>query len=544
MKIQNQKNSDYSNIFNYISNILCAMFSTQRFLFLTKQIFKNPHLPLKPSNIHFSLFKPLSAFPFTSNDALDNNPAETTKTSSKDDKEVNVKYGFMGENHSNIEEPEDNSPAKPAKKSTRKPRQALNIKEDHTLKEFESLYFSPYKNALLRVVWTCYLYLQSPLEERKKVTQGSRFSYIAKELEGFSEKELDELREYLKLYSNRNKISNQRSLILLLAKDKKYGETVLKLTSQFFSPGNPDFLYYTDKEKDEAKVGEIGQRKTSMKDENRNLLKDDTEGFLLLHNQIAFYAMKAPETSASDPRLLKITQPAAVGAAQTQSDNQKSEKEIVIEKGKNLSRSILIKKRTLFVYVSRRIIATCKIYLGSSSEEKEKITEGSRFYYVHKALKGLEPMEQKLFGDFLEQYESLIKKSPLLPIKKNEPSAEWAGGEQKNVNKTRKMMIPTYSRKETVEFLRQYKRFGGVLLQMLVEFTSNENMDHEYYINSESDEPSIGKIGKRRRTTMKDETKDLLKNKMEDLKWYSLGLWYEAEEPERSTSYTLHVEEY
>jgi len=321
----------------------------------------------------------------------------------------------------------------------------------------------------------------------------------------------------------------------LLAYNKKYGDLLLKLTSQFFDLANHDFSYYLDTEIDEVKLGEMGQRKTSMKDENRLLLRSDLDNFHLLHSQVAFYAMKAPQTSSSDPKLLKI-----LGVAPPNTENKsladsgKSEKEQVLEKGKNLSRSILIKKRTLFVTVSRRIIATIRIYLKSTKEERENITEKSRFYYVDKALGGLSEEEQKKFGEYLERFYILIKKSPLLPIYKNEPGSEG--------DKKRKMIIPAYSRKDTVEFLRNEKRFGGILLQMMVEFTRKENVDHGYYLNSESDEVSIGNIGRKRRTTMMSETKDLIMNRMEDLKWYSLGLWYEAEEPDMN--YTINVEEY
>ena len=50
---------------------------------------------------------------------------------------------------------------------------------------------------------------------------------------------------------------------------EKYGKMLSRLMMAFLNASNPDFKYYLDPKNDELDLGEIGIRKTCMKEETR-----------------------------------------------------------------------------------------------------------------------------------------------------------------------------------------------------------------------------------------------------------------------------------
>ena len=162
------------------------------------------------------------------------------------------------------------------------------------------------------------------------------------------------------------------------------------------------------------------------------------------------------------------------------------------------------------------MIASYNIYWATTKEERERIDEQSRFYYIKTEVESLNNSEEREFLKLLNSYRYLT----LHPQRVKERLMMHAKSLSKEVTEDveNKRNNDLDEIKWNIDKVIKDKKYGKRLSRLLVTFLDAENPDYKYYLNSEVDETDIGKITKKTGSRGHKKTRVMFNYYLEDMK--------------------------
>jgi len=380
--------------------------------------------------------------------------------------------------------------------------------ETNQEKEREKNFDKCYSFVLIRVINTCNGYLkEESLEQRKNMTEESRFWYIKQELDSLSPEEKQSFLACIDQYSvirdveesndasvqtKKPKRSNhlnysKNKVREFFVKNKGHAAILARLIPNFLNPENKDFKFYLDPANDEISIGNTTSRSKSMHQDTRELFKNEflelKLGYKRLFYDLGLLQLKLPKSSGPEiPEMILRALQIPNGAAYAK--DRKNLFAFTI-KTKSLLKQFYseTKYKQIIGHIFKRVSRTCKIYLSSSEKERMSIDEKSRFSYVHNRLKFLTDSEKEDFWAYLDHFTEITHTSSVSSI---------------------------------IKFLK-HSDFGIILSKLILEFSEKDNPDYLVYLNPFEDEVAIKTFEKRTVFQLNQDSVEILKVDLEYL---------------------------